>query len=243
MRKSLTDQMRDAVAESGLTQDEICRLTAIDKGSMSRFLHRDRGLRLDSLEMLFEVLKLEVTTTKRRRSAKAAVPEITENTIVREVPTIDHDQLLDPKFLAYLREKFPAGPVKPDAEDFDLNAQPVTQKQRGDLYRDAQARKIIRLFNEWKKNSLIDWEAMDEAFGKPRSVTAWEIVDQESRKPKSPSFDFPIAKPLRRGLLPRTKKNVMPPPRKKRSGETEEKAPTRTPAGTEQSRRGRASDD
>jgi transcriptional regulator with XRE-family HTH domain len=60
MSKTLTDQIRDAVQESGLTCYRICAETGIDKGSMSKFLNGQRGLSLAHLDKLAELLGLRI---------------------------------------------------------------------------------------------------------------------------------------------------------------------------------------
>src|SRR5262249_39929861 len=58
----------------------------------------------------------------------------------------------EPAFLAYLEAETGGKPVKPDDEDFDLKARPVTEAEQAHEYRLAQARKILRLHKEWKAN-------------------------------------------------------------------------------------------
>jgi hypothetical protein len=57
--------------------------------------------------------------------------------------------LENPAFLKYV--KFRAGqPVKPDHEDFDKTVSAHTVAERAEQYRLAQARKLLRLYREWK---------------------------------------------------------------------------------------------
>jgi hypothetical protein len=56
----------------------------------------------------------------------------------------------DPAFIVYLDTLFPDRKIKPDPEDFDLNANPKTVAEQASEYRSAVARKIIRLYGQWK---------------------------------------------------------------------------------------------
>ncbi len=66
MSSALTDQIREAVKQSDLTHYEICRRTGINKASMSRFVNGHGGLSLANLDKLAELLRLRITTTKRK---------------------------------------------------------------------------------------------------------------------------------------------------------------------------------
>jgi hypothetical protein len=59
------------------------------------------------------------------------------------------DQLDDPEFMRWVDAHFP-GQLKPDEEDFDWSAHAVTTAERGNQYRLAQARKLMRLWGAWK---------------------------------------------------------------------------------------------
>jgi predicted XRE-type DNA-binding protein len=58
-RQRLTDQVRQAVRSSALSQNEIGRQAGIDKAVMSRFMNGG-SMSLESLEQLAEVLQLEI---------------------------------------------------------------------------------------------------------------------------------------------------------------------------------------
>jgi transcriptional regulator with XRE-family HTH domain len=57
--EKLGDQLRRAVNECGLSRNELCRRTGINKGNFSRFMAGTAGLSLQSLEDLAEVLGFE----------------------------------------------------------------------------------------------------------------------------------------------------------------------------------------
>jgi hypothetical protein len=54
-----------------------------------------------------------------------------------------------PEFMAYL-QRISALPVQPDAQDFDQEATANTTQPSAHQHRIAQARKIIRLYQQWK---------------------------------------------------------------------------------------------
>jgi hypothetical protein len=68
MSKTLTDQIRDSVQESGLTCYRICAETGINKASMSRFLNGQRGLSLAHLDRLAELLGLRIAKGRKSMS-------------------------------------------------------------------------------------------------------------------------------------------------------------------------------
>jgi hypothetical protein len=69
-RKSFTDELRLAVEESGLTRYAIWQATGIDQGSMCKFLNGERGLGLDSIDKLADLLGLHVVSEHDQRKKK-----------------------------------------------------------------------------------------------------------------------------------------------------------------------------
>ena len=64
--KTLTDQIRDAVKASKLTQYRICKETGIDPASMSKFLSGERdGLSMAALNKLAGLLKLRIVSDRK----------------------------------------------------------------------------------------------------------------------------------------------------------------------------------
>jgi hypothetical protein len=59
------------------------------------------------------------------------------------------DDLTDPDFLKWVTQHH-GSPVEPDGPNFDRAAQPRTEKEQGHQYRLAQARKLMRLWGDWK---------------------------------------------------------------------------------------------
>lgn len=70
-RVKLSDQVRQAVAGSGLSRYRICKLARIDQGTLSRFMAGKVGLSLPTLDALADVLGLDVV----RGGAVAEVEE------------------------------------------------------------------------------------------------------------------------------------------------------------------------
>jgi transcriptional regulator with XRE-family HTH domain len=60
----LSDQVRRAVASSGLSRYRICKLGRIDQATFSRFMAGKVGLSLATLDALAEILKLRIVVDK-----------------------------------------------------------------------------------------------------------------------------------------------------------------------------------
>ena len=60
----LSDQVRKAVDQSGMSRYRICQLAEIDQPSMSRFMAGKVGLTLERLDRLAEVLDLRIVAGK-----------------------------------------------------------------------------------------------------------------------------------------------------------------------------------
>jgi transcriptional regulator with XRE-family HTH domain len=57
----LSDQIRRAVDDSGLSRRAICKASGLHKSAMSRFMAGKRGLSLMALDRLAAVLALDLT--------------------------------------------------------------------------------------------------------------------------------------------------------------------------------------
>ena len=64
MSKKLTDQLREAIRESGMSGYAICKELGIQRSALSRFLNGERGLSMENLDAIGELLKLRITKTK-----------------------------------------------------------------------------------------------------------------------------------------------------------------------------------
>ena len=67
-RIRLSDQVRRVVDSCGMTRYAIYKATNIDQGTLSRFVAGKAGLSLDNLDRLADLLDLNITSGRRRRS-------------------------------------------------------------------------------------------------------------------------------------------------------------------------------
>ena len=58
--KKMTDEIRQAIGDSGLTRYRIAKDTGIDESTLAKFYHGYRGLSLDNLDRLCEYLGLRI---------------------------------------------------------------------------------------------------------------------------------------------------------------------------------------
>ena len=63
-RIKLSDQVRRAVDDAGVSRESIRRAAGIDKGHFSRFMSGERGLPMKTLDRLADHLGLDITTGK-----------------------------------------------------------------------------------------------------------------------------------------------------------------------------------
>lgn len=56
----LTDQLRQAIDECGLTRYEIAKRTGIDESALAKFYNKHRGLSMEALNALGECLQLTI---------------------------------------------------------------------------------------------------------------------------------------------------------------------------------------
>jgi transcriptional regulator with XRE-family HTH domain len=61
----LTDQLRQAIDDSGLTRYQIAVATGIDESALAKFYNGHRGLSMDALNALGEFLQLTITLGRR----------------------------------------------------------------------------------------------------------------------------------------------------------------------------------
>ena len=67
-RLSLSDELRQAVERSGLSRYSIWQQTGIDQGSLSKFMDGERGLGMESIDKLADLLGLHICTADAERS-------------------------------------------------------------------------------------------------------------------------------------------------------------------------------
>jgi transcriptional regulator with XRE-family HTH domain len=61
----LTDQLRQAIDESGLTRYQIAKATGIDESALAKFYNGHRGLSMEALNALGEFLQLTITLGRK----------------------------------------------------------------------------------------------------------------------------------------------------------------------------------
>ena len=63
--KKMTDQIRQAIDECGLTRYRIAKETGIDESALAKFYNSRRGLSLDALDRLGEFLELRIVMDRK----------------------------------------------------------------------------------------------------------------------------------------------------------------------------------
>lgn len=58
--KLLTDQLRQAIADSGLTRYRIAKETGISESALAQFYNGHRGLSMEAINALGEFLQLKI---------------------------------------------------------------------------------------------------------------------------------------------------------------------------------------
>ena len=63
----MSDQIRQAIDDSGLTRYRIAKETAIDESTLAKFYNGHAGLSMDALDRLGEYLKLRIKMESKPR--------------------------------------------------------------------------------------------------------------------------------------------------------------------------------
>jgi len=63
--KPLTDQIRQAIDDSGLTRYRIAQETGVSESALSQFYNGHRGLSIEALNALGEYLQLKITLGRK----------------------------------------------------------------------------------------------------------------------------------------------------------------------------------
>lgn len=66
--EKLSDQLRQAIADSGMSRYRIAQDTGIDESALAKFFNGQRGLSLASLDALVEYLDLEVVPKQSKKT-------------------------------------------------------------------------------------------------------------------------------------------------------------------------------
>ena len=61
----LTDQLRQAIDDSGLTRYQIAKATGIDESALAKFYNGHRGLSMEALNALGAFLQLTITLGRK----------------------------------------------------------------------------------------------------------------------------------------------------------------------------------
>jgi len=69
-RQSLIDQIRQAARDCGMSQNGLARAAGLDPGAVNRFIHGERGLSAESLDLLADVLDLHIVQGKPSKPIK-----------------------------------------------------------------------------------------------------------------------------------------------------------------------------
>lgn len=64
--KPISDQLRQAIQESDLTRYRIAQETGIDESALAKFFNGKRGLSLEAIDRLGELLKLRVVSDRTK---------------------------------------------------------------------------------------------------------------------------------------------------------------------------------
>ena len=67
MREPFSAILRRAIIESGLSRYAVSVRSGVDQATLSRFIAGKRGLNLDSIDKLVDVLDLEVRPRRKRK--------------------------------------------------------------------------------------------------------------------------------------------------------------------------------
>ncbi len=69
-RVRLSEQIRQAVEASGLSQYRISKELCVAESTISRFMSGKGGLSMEYLDALADLLELNITATRKRRQSK-----------------------------------------------------------------------------------------------------------------------------------------------------------------------------
>jgi transcriptional regulator with XRE-family HTH domain len=67
-RIQLSEQIRRALADCGMTRYAVSKATGIDQATLSRFMSGERGLPMKTLDVLADFLDLNIIVGKRPKA-------------------------------------------------------------------------------------------------------------------------------------------------------------------------------
>lgn len=65
--KPMSERLKDAIANCGVTRYRIAKDTEIEESALSRFMSGKRGLSMEAIDRLLDYLGLEVVERKGRK--------------------------------------------------------------------------------------------------------------------------------------------------------------------------------
>jgi transcriptional regulator with XRE-family HTH domain len=68
---SVTDQLREAILQSGQSLNQLSKASGVDSGRLSRFVRKERDLTLDAVDKICRALGYHLEKDKPRRARKA----------------------------------------------------------------------------------------------------------------------------------------------------------------------------
>lgn len=71
---SLREQLRAAIAASGMSRYRLAKLSGVGESSLSRFMAGSGGLSIDSIDRLWRVLGLRISVAPREINHGNALP-------------------------------------------------------------------------------------------------------------------------------------------------------------------------
>ena len=68
--KLLTDQLRQAIADCGMTRYAIAKHTGIDESALAKFFNGHRGLSMEAMNALGECLGLRIVMDRKTKKGR-----------------------------------------------------------------------------------------------------------------------------------------------------------------------------
>lgn len=66
-RTGLEYQLRKAIVESGMSQNQLSILSGVNRAQINRFVKKERTLTLESVEKILDALELEIKPKRKKR--------------------------------------------------------------------------------------------------------------------------------------------------------------------------------
>lgn len=68
--KALSDQLRRAIATSGISRYEIAKATGVSQSTLSKFMLCHRGISIEAMDAVGRFLGLRLSATAKKRTPK-----------------------------------------------------------------------------------------------------------------------------------------------------------------------------